>query len=154
MSTVRSLAWFPPLQLAEQGSKSLQGVTLQSVAHSCLLHSSSSASDLKEIFGFCALTTDQDEDYKAIWDITEMAVVPHRLAVHPDHSSRGIATALIKKAEELAKDRGYKSVRIDTNAMNRATNILFPKLGYQFLGHLSLASKPPDMKFNAYEKIL
>ena len=117
--------------------------------------SSSSASHSgEEILGCCALTEDQDEDYKKIWDITEMAIVPHRLAVHPNHSGKGIAKAFIHKAEELAKERGYKNIRIDTNAKNEGTNTLFPKLGYQFLGHLTLASKPPDMKFNAYEKLL
>jgi len=65
-----------------------------------------------EVLGFCAITTDQGDDYAAVWDISQDAIVPHRLAVHPKAQGRGVAKSLLQKAEDLAVLRGFKSVSI------------------------------------------
>lgn len=107
-----------------------------------------------KIGGVSAITTDQDPEYAdAGWDITEEAIVTHRLAVDPDLQGKGIAKALMQQAEIVANTRGITILRVDTNTENKATNALFPKLGYDFSGEISLA-KRPGLRFYCYQKLL
>lgn len=104
------------------------------------------------VAGVAALTTEQDEEYaQADWDVAESALVTHRLAVHPDFQGRGVAAALLQRAETLAVERGLSVLRVDTNSENAATQYLFPKLGYRFAGEISLRFRP-GLRFYCYEK--
>lgn len=107
------------------------------------------------VAGVAALTlNDQDLEYaQADWDPTEPAVVTHRLAVAPWAQGRGIAAALLAQAEALAVAQGWRSLRVDTNSENVATQRLFPKLGYRFAGEIALALRP-GLRFFCYEKQL
>ncbi len=106
------------------------------------------------VAGVAALTTIQDAEYAQLgWDLSETALVTHRLAVHPDFQGRGIAAALLQQAEALAVARGIAVLRIDTNSENAATQRLFPKLGYAFAGELTLGFRP-GLRFLGYEKRL
>ncbi|HEX8024449.1 GNAT family N-acetyltransferase, partial [Mucilaginibacter sp.] len=87
------------------------------------------------IAGVAAITTDQDAEYaQAGLDITETAIVTHRLAVNFNYQGRGVAAALLKQAEHEAIRRAINILRIDTNIANQATQKLFPKLGYVLAG--------------------
>jgi ribosomal protein S18 acetylase RimI-like enzyme len=104
------------------------------------------------IAGITAITTDQSPEYADVgWDITEPAIVTHRLAVSPRFQGKGVAAALLVQAEVVAINRGIKVLRIDTNINNQATKKLFPKLGYQFAGEIGLNFRP-GMRFLCYEK--
>jgi ribosomal protein S18 acetylase RimI-like enzyme len=106
------------------------------------------------IAGVAAITMDQEPDYsQAGWDIAEPAIVVHRLAVDPAFRGLGAAGALMKKAEEIAVERAITVLRVDTNTQNEATQRLFPKLGYQLAGEISLAFRP-GLRFLCYEKRL
>ncbi|MCR8558319.1 GNAT family N-acetyltransferase [Mucilaginibacter sp. BJC16-A38] len=106
------------------------------------------------VAGISAITTDQEPEYAEVgWDINETAIVTHRLAVSPRYQGRGVAGALMQQAEEVAKDRGIKVLRVDTNTQNQATQRLFPKLGYQYSGEIGLGFRP-GMRFLCYEKRL
>jgi GNAT superfamily N-acetyltransferase len=106
------------------------------------------------IAGVAAITTDQEPEYASVgWDIKEPAIVTHRLAVGDKHRGKGVATALLMQAEREAKNRGIKTLRIDTNTSNTATQRLFPKLGYRFAGETGLGFRP-DLRFYCYEKRL
>jgi ribosomal protein S18 acetylase RimI-like enzyme len=106
------------------------------------------------IAGIAALTTDQEPDYAQVgWDIDEPAIVVHRLAVDPAFRGAGVAGALMQKAEEVAVERGITVLRVDTNTQNEATQRLFPKLGYQLAGEISLKIRP-GLRFFCYEKRL
>jgi GNAT superfamily N-acetyltransferase len=88
-----------------------------------------------EIAGFAAITTDQEPEYANVgWDLDELSIVVHRLAVDPAFQGKGIAAALMLQAETVAKERGVKVLRVDTNAQNQATQRLFPKLVGTCLG--------------------
>lgn len=104
------------------------------------------------IAGVSAITTDQDLEYTdAGWDITEAAIVTHRIAVNPDYQGKGVAKALMQQAEVVAQQRGITILRVDTNSENQATQGLFPKLGYTLSGEIGLA-KRPGLRFFCYEK--
>jgi ribosomal protein S18 acetylase RimI-like enzyme len=106
------------------------------------------------IAGVAAVTMDQEPDYAQVgWDIEEPAMVVHRLAVDPAFRGLGAAGALMQKAEEIAVQRAITVLRVDTNTQNEATQRLFPKLGYQLSGEISLAFRP-GLRFLCYEKRL
>jgi ribosomal protein S18 acetylase RimI-like enzyme len=105
-----------------------------------------------EIAGFAAITTDQEPEYADVgWDISEQAIVVHRLAVDPAFQGKGIAAALMVQAETVARERGVKVLRVDTNAQNQVTQRLFPKLGYVLAGEIKLGFRP-GLSFLCYEK--
>ena len=107
-----------------------------------------------ELAGVAALTQDQDAEYAdANWDAAEPALVTHRLAVAPSAHGRGIAQALLQQAEHEARTLGLRTLRVDTNSENAATQRLFPKLGYRFAGEIKLAFRP-GLRFFCYEKQL
>ncbi len=104
------------------------------------------------VAGVIALTGTQDAEYAdADWDISQPAVVIHRLAVHPRHHGQGIAAALLYQAEEVARQRRVLYVRLDTNTRNEATQKLLPKLGYRSCGEINLKIRP-GLRFLCYEK--
>jgi N-acetylglutamate synthase-like GNAT family acetyltransferase len=112
------------------------------------------ADENNDITGVIAITTDQDAEYADVgWDITEQAIVVHRLAVSVHQQGKGIAVQLMQQAEQVAIGRGIKKVRVDTNVVNEATNRLFPKWGYVYAGEINLAHRP-GMRFSCYEKVL
>ena len=107
-----------------------------------------------QLVGMAALTTDQDPEYaQADWDATLPALVTHRLAVDPAAQGQGVAVALLKQAEDLAREQNLAVLRVDTNSENQATQRLFPKLGYRFAGEITLAFRP-GLRFFCYEKWL
>jgi ribosomal protein S18 acetylase RimI-like enzyme len=112
------------------------------------------AERLGELEGIAALTQDQDAEYvDADWDAAEPALVTHRLAVSPAAQGRGVAAALLRQAEHEASQLGLRTLRVDTNSENVATQRLFPKLGYRFAGEIKLAFRP-GLRFFCYEKQL
>ena len=107
-----------------------------------------------DIAGFAAVTMDQEPDYAQVgWDINEAAIVVHRLAVDPSFRGAGVASSLMRQAEHIAVERAVFAVRVDTNTQNEATQRLFPKLGYQLAGEISLQFRP-DLRFFCYERRL
>ncbi len=106
------------------------------------------------VAGVAAVTTEQAPEYAQVgWDIEESAVVVHRLAVDPEFRGTGIAVALMRKAEEVAVERGIPVLRVDTNKQNEATQKLLPKLGYVLAGEIGLSFRP-GQRFLCYEKRL
>lgn len=104
------------------------------------------------VAGVAAITTEQYPEYAHVGlDISETAIVVHRLAVHPQFRGKGIAEALLKQAEVVAADQNIAILRIDTNTQNQATQALFPKVGYQYMGEIGLAFRE-GLRFCVYEK--
>ena len=109
-----------------------------------------------KLVGFCAITTDQDPEYADCgWDITIMAIVPHRLCIHPHYRRQGIAELFMNKAEYISKyEYHYNLIRVDTNKVNQSAQKLFIKLGYVYCGEISLKCKAEGLRFCCYEKVL
>ena len=112
------------------------------------------AAPIINIAGVAAITTDQEPEYAQVgWDLNETAIVTHRLAVSPRYQGQGIAAKLMQQAEVEAIRRNIKTLRIDTNVNNKATQQLFPKLGYKYAGEIGLGFRP-NLRFYCYEKRL
>lgn len=61
-------------------------------------------SDNKEnvIIGVCAITSNQNPEYADCgWNLSEPAIVPHRLAIHPSYQRKGIAKRFFAIAEGI-----------------------------------------------------
>jgi GNAT superfamily N-acetyltransferase len=107
-----------------------------------------------QIAGVAAITTEQEPEYANVgWDISETAIVVHRLAVDPAFHGRGIALALMQQAEIVARESGISVLRVDTNTRNQATQRMFPKLGYALSGETGLGHRA-GLRFLCYEKRL
>lgn len=107
-----------------------------------------------QIAGVTATTTEQYPEYaQAGMDINEEAIVTHRLAVSPRFQGCGIAKELMQQAEVVAQQRGILLLRVDTNSQNHATQKLFPKMGYEYKGEITLQFRP-GLKFVCFEKRL
>ena len=105
-----------------------------------------------QLAGVAALTEDQEPEYAQVgFDLSQRAIVTHRLAVDPAFRGQGVAVALLAQAEQIAKERDVTFLRIDTNSENPMTQKLFPKLGYTYAGEITLSFRP-GLRFLAYEK--
>lgn len=64
------------------------------------------------------------------WENTKRAVIL-RIAVHPDHRNRGIATKLIKAAIGKFRERGLREVEIDVEIVKRGAIRLYENVGFR-----------------------
>jgi ribosomal protein S18 acetylase RimI-like enzyme len=101
-----------------------------------------------------AICGEQSPEYADVgWDLSEPALVVHRLAVDPAFRSRGVAMALMQHAEELARAQNIPQIRLDTNTTNLAVQKLLDKLGYVYAGEIGLLRRP-GLRFRCYDKSL
>lgn len=63
-------------------------------------------------------------------------LVLHTLVVKPQEAGRGIGTAFVDFYEQLAKEKGCRTLRMDTQAKNHIARALYKKLGYKEIGIL------------------
>jgi ribosomal-protein-alanine acetyltransferase len=70
--------------------------------------------------------------------IERNALVGHILTIDvlPSHRRRGIAQMLLQKIEEIFKERGVKSCRLEVREDNVAALKLYQKLGYKKVARL------------------
>lgn len=77
-------------------------------------------------------------------------VVLHRLAVADEAKGQGVATRFMLRTEALARERGVRSFRVDTNFDNLAMLHIVGRMGFLFCGEISYESGSR----RAYEKLL
>lgn len=53
------------------------------------------------------------------------------LAVHPDAQGRGLGSRLMRHAEGIARELGFKTIRLETNKLFEANVRLYSSLGYR-----------------------
>ena len=63
-------------------------------------------------------------------------LVLHTLTVDPLQAGHGYGRAFVTSYEDLARDRGMKALRMDTNALNQRARDLYRKLGYREVGQI------------------
>ena len=92
-----------------------------------------------DISGAVSIDDNTVEDYNDVqWSITGPFYTFHRIAIHPSYTRRGYAKKLIQFAEELARENRCKSMRIDSYHKNENAINLYKKLGYNYVGDISL----------------
>ncbi len=101
--------------------------------------------------GVIVLNEIQLDPYASVeWSLDDAKpLVVHRLCIHPDFQSRGIAHALMKFAEDFAVRNRYRSIRLDAFKSNPAALHLYQRLGYQMCGTIELRKGT----FFCYEKL-
>ena len=89
-----------------------------------------------KIIGLVALNDEQDPQYDEVWwkypESTPLVV--HRLIVSPSHQNQGIATQIMRFAEQHALDSGFDAIRLDAYKNNPASLKLYEHLGYSVVG--------------------
>ncbi len=112
-----------------------------------------------EIVAVATLTFEKEEPYTNLSEGTwltdgEYGVI-HRIAVDSQFKNRGYSSELLKKLEEVAKEKGIYSIKVDTHEGNGSMRRLLEKNGYIYCGVVYL-DKEPEMgqKRIAFEKVL
>lgn len=108
-----------------------------------------------KIMGTLALSFDGEETYEKIYEGKwlsdhEFAVV-HRVAVHNECKGMGIATKMLSDVEKMCRDKGMKSIRIDTHRENIPMQKTILKSGFTYCG--IIYTNDGSERF-AYEKLL
>ncbi|MDR0348922.1 MAG: GNAT family N-acetyltransferase [Tannerella sp.] len=91
-----------------------------------------------------------DRIYDGEWLSKGTFAVVHRMAVDNRMKKRGIASFLLKKAEEMAVEKGIISVKVDTHESNVPMRRTLEKNGFTCCGRIFLADGNPRV---AYEKL-
>ena len=107
-----------------------------------------------KIVGGVNIDKQQDPTYLNInWkDNSNQFLVVHRLGVQEEHWGDGIGKALMMFSEELVKEHGLSSIRLDTYSGNPKAMEFYLRLGYNELGTIDL--KPNKKKYHCFEKII
>lgn len=103
--------------------------------------------------GVVVVNDDQSSKYADLpWQDQEgRPAVIHRLAVHPESQGKGIGKQLLQHAEELAKSKGYTSIRLDAYTANPAAIKMYERAGYSSVGQIQFPFRKHP--FQCFEKI-
>jgi len=106
------------------------------------------------IIGGINIDENQDKTYLTIdWkDKKNQFLVVHRLGVKEEFWNKKIGKELMLFTENLLKERGLKSIRLDTYSGNPKAMEFYRRLGYRELGTINL--KPNKNEYYCFEKII
>jgi len=107
------------------------------------------------VIGCIALSHDKDIEYNDIKWLTkdDKSLYVHRLAVDPKFQKKGIGRLLMDFAEDYARDKKLKSVRLDTFSKNDRNNRFYKSRKYIQLDDVYFPNQS-EFPFHCYEKIL
>ena len=83
------------------------------------------------------LSEEYDEEYKNgkwQWPDSKFCVI-HRLCVNSQFQNQGIATKTMEYIENVCKEAGYDSIRLDCFTQNPYSRKLYEKAGYSVVGY-------------------
>lgn len=111
--------------------------------------------DNNKIIGTVALAFDKEKTYDLIYDgkwisNNEYAVI-HRIAASRRYNIKGTGTEIIKSIEKICKDKGIKSIKIDTHEENLVMQKLLNKNDFKYCGVIYLEDKAKRV---AFEKVI
>ena len=114
-----------------------------------------------EIAGVATLRFEPEKEYPNIregkWLTADDALygVVHRSAVSDAFRGRGVFKRFMSFFEELAREKGAVSMRVDTHRDNAVMRSALLKLGYAYCGRVEIVYKPGyGAMWVAYEKLL
>ncbi len=83
------------------------------------------------------------------WQSPEWSEIPWQ----PLQQGKGLGKTFMGKCEELAGEKGYRSIRLDAYYRNTGANTLYEKMGYEYRGSVYFTSKPEGhQEYRCYEK--
>ena len=109
-----------------------------------------------EIVGALVLSESPDGDYEAgSWsrELKEGEYLSvHVLAVSSDSYQKGVGSFMVGECVSIARDRGYKAVRLDIVPTNTPAERLYKKMGFTYAGTVDLKRPTaPVPLFDLYE---
>jgi GNAT superfamily N-acetyltransferase len=110
--------------------------------------------DGDEIVAYGAVAEDGEPEYENIigrWLSLGHYMVVHRLAVSPACQGRGLSKHFFTDVEDLCRQRGIHSIKVDTNYDNVQMLGIMSKLGYEKCGEIDYHER--GMRI-AFEKLL
>lgn len=116
--------------------------SLETVENAFLNHSQYYCLYNHQICGAFILNEDPDGAYeKAPWSMNLQRgeyLVIHTLAVDQQFLSQGIGSYIIQYCINIAKERGYKGIRLDVVPSNIPAIKLYQKMGFTYVGEYDL----------------
>ena len=103
------------------------------------------------IVGAFTILPEQDPPYETItgWLTNHgESLVIHRAIVDPNRERSGVASTLMNHAFALARQGGFKSIKIDTHHDNYKMRNFLRKHGFRHIGYLAVIDR------EAYERLL
>lgn len=109
------------------------------------------------IVGVMVIMENKDENYDEIdgnWlsDIKYASI--HRIAVKLDYHHQNVGYKMLSLSEELIKNKGIYSIKVDTHKLNIPMIKTLKKLNYSYCGIIKLKRSNEDNLRNAYQKLL
>ena len=109
----------------------------------------------EKIIGTAALIFDGEKDYNTIYDGKWLSLgaygVIHRMAIDFNYRGTGLALEFLQELEQLSRDKGIYSIKVDTHIENMPMKKLLLKNGYKECGWIYLEDGNERI---AFEKLL
>jgi GNAT superfamily N-acetyltransferase len=109
--------------------------------------------DKGELLLYAAVIFEPEPAYEAIegkWLTDGPYLVLHRVAASAMAAGRNIGTVFFRMAEDLCREQGVPSIKVDTNFDNAPMLRILEKLGYTYCGEVYFRGSAR----RAYEKVL
>jgi len=114
-----------------------------------------------EVLAICAVTFTVEESYNRLesgcWKTPDdgMYATIHRGAVAKDHHGKHIIDFLFSSVEEMAKEKGAQSIRLDTHPENLTMQRALARSGFEQLNTFYIldGDEAGDLRYG-YEKVL
>ncbi len=106
-----------------------------------------------EILLYAAVIFEPEPAYEAIegkWLTNGPYLVLHRVAASLKAAGRNIGTVFFRMTEDLCRERGVPSIKVDTNFDNKPMLRILEKLGYTYCGEVYFRGSAR----RAYEKVV
>ena len=111
--------------------------------------------DDDEVVATAAIIAGEDPNYAHItngaWLNEDSYIVIHRIAVATGKKGLGLANLLYDYAEQMAKEKGIRSLRADTHSLNRSMRRFLKKREFKACGIVHMKDGTERI---AYQKIL
>ena len=109
-----------------------------------------------EILGALVLSEDPDGDYESVDWSRELKqgeyLSLHVLAVGPDCYQKGVGSFMVDGCVRVARQKGYKALRLDIVPTNTPAQRLYRKMGFTYAGTADLKRPTaPIPLFDLYE---